>query len=310
MNPLANSKPVSTSNVRVCQTCQTSEEKLSETNKKIMRCGKCKIAFYCSRECQTIDRSAHKSACNKHAGYQTIIKINPPVPAGNSEYVVPQGILTIVDSSGLAPPMERDKTNNYANEIKKTKTEQPVVVDIGCGRSIQAIDLLRQGWKVICVDKSQQLINLLIEDAKKANRIWLEQNQLIPKCEQVEDFEWPAHVDLIVASNSLPFFNPSNLEELMDNIYRALNPGGYFIGNFYCANLIGDQKKQTITRELMNVWLLHNPSQGRTLLQNQGYHIIESFETNEENPFAFVFFCQKPNTEIEELTQATNALTI
>lgn len=43
-----------------CDKCHKSTE---DTSQSLQRCGRCKVAQYCSRDCQTADWSAHKDLC-------------------------------------------------------------------------------------------------------------------------------------------------------------------------------------------------------------------------------------------------------
>lgn len=50
----------------LCRTCQKPD--IECPNNKLMKCGKCKAAKYCSKECQKEDWKNHKWACKRASG--------------------------------------------------------------------------------------------------------------------------------------------------------------------------------------------------------------------------------------------------
>ena len=64
-----------------CGTCKKSQDELKSTLKS---CDRCKIAFYCGKECQVKDFHLHKRAC-KHTVPPTLPKNDPKAYVGLSE---------------------------------------------------------------------------------------------------------------------------------------------------------------------------------------------------------------------------------
>lgn len=47
----------------ICEVCGVTDSQLGEEGRKLMRCSRCEIAFFCSRECQKKGWKAHKPRC-------------------------------------------------------------------------------------------------------------------------------------------------------------------------------------------------------------------------------------------------------
>ena len=69
MTPMALSTPTFHSdnkhdrNRKACKTCGKLNAELSEEEKKLKTCSKCKTVAYCSKECQKKDWEGHKKDC-------------------------------------------------------------------------------------------------------------------------------------------------------------------------------------------------------------------------------------------------------
>ncbi len=103
-------------------------------------------------------------------------------------------------------------------------------VDLGCGSGRDAKEMLRQGWKVLAVDQSQDALNCLLE----ATGSW-ERAQLDTWLGKMQDAELP-EVSLVNAGVSLPFCAPEDFGRLWQNVCRAIKPGGRFSGHFFGKN--------------------------------------------------------------------------
>ncbi len=173
---------------------------------------------------------------------------------------------------------------------KVTQEKKGVALDIGCGKSNSAIYLLNKGWKVICLDSSQEALDVMHKNASQINQKWLKTNQLELVCNSVEEYQWPIKVDLVLASSALPYINPQKLKAVMEKIYKNLNSGCHFIGNFFASKYVGSA--MDLTRE-MGAWFVEDKDSVGYLLAGQGYEVIECEGGGAQNPHSVVFIGKK-----------------
>ncbi len=99
-------------------------------------------------------------------------------------------------------------------------------VDLGCGAGRDTIELLKNNWNVLSIDKEdtetiirEQLNQKEAENFKFKKCFFGEMN--LPK------------VNLIVANFSLPFSKKELFSGIWKNITNSLSINGYFVGNFF-----------------------------------------------------------------------------
>ena len=110
------------------------------------------------------------------------------------------------------------------------KVEAGVCIDLGCGAGRDTVFLIKNGWKVIAIDK---------EDTEKMIRSSLneeEQNSLEFIKQHFEDNITLQSCNLLVANASLSFCNKENFNELWNKIVNSISKDGYFVGNFFGIN--------------------------------------------------------------------------
>ena len=100
-------------------------------------------------------------------------------------------------------------------------------IDLGCGGGGDTFELLRQGWRVLCIDKEASAIEYVMTriPPEYASQV---QTQIIG----FEEVNLPRAV-LINASLSLPFCPPASFPHLWEQITSALSSGGRFSGHFF-----------------------------------------------------------------------------
>ena len=165
-----------------------------------------------------------------------------------------------------------------------------LALDIGCGRSASAIHLLERGWSVICVDYSQTALTAMERSTNMVNKCWLEKGKLKLVCSPIEDYQWPTNVDLVLASSSLPYFSPSKMQSIMQNIHQSLKTGGRFLGNFFVSSYVGSAIDAV--RE-MGAWVLPNKESAGYLLAGHGYEVLRCEHGGEKNPHSVLFAGRK-----------------
>ena len=113
----------------------------------------------------------------------------------------------------------------YFNQ--KNTTLEKKCMDIGCGQGTDTIELLKQGWNVIAVDKEEEAKKIITtnhpELCKKNLKI------IIKKMEDISIKE----TSIINASYSLPFCNPKKFSILWKKITTNLSVGGLFCGQLF-----------------------------------------------------------------------------
>ena len=99
-----------------------------------------------------------------------------------------------------------------------------VVCDLACGTGSTAVELARQGKKVIAVDLSPEMCSATREKARRAH---------LPMriiCADMRRFRLPEPVDVVLCEldslNHLP--RKSDFERVARAVACALRPGGYF----------------------------------------------------------------------------------
>lgn len=103
-------------------------------------------------------------------------------------------------------------------------------VDLGCGDGRDAVELLRQGWRVLAIDGEEKAI------ARLTQRPDIDSSRLETRVERFEELTLPPSVDLINASFCLQFCPPEVFPEFWQKIVTALRIGGRF-----CGQLIGNR---------------------------------------------------------------------
>ena len=99
------------------------------------------------------------------------------------------------------------------------------LLDIACGEGSFAIEMSKMGYQVTGIDQSHQMIDL----ARKRNNT---ENATVDfQVEDMRSFSFDKSFDLVTC-----FFDSLNymltikdLQEVFENAYQALRPGGYFI---------------------------------------------------------------------------------
>ncbi|MEM7592720.1 MAG: class I SAM-dependent methyltransferase [Cyanobacteria bacterium P01_A01_bin.83] len=140
-----------------------------------------------------------------------------------------------------------------------------IAVDLGCGDGRDTIEIIRQNWAVLAIDKEADAITRL------SARPDFNTLQLTTQIASFEELQLPETVDLINASFCLPFCEPEAFPNLWNKIFNSLASGGRFSGH-----LFGNRDSWS-GNELINTF---TRSQVETLLQS---YAIELFE-EEEHP--------------------------
>jgi ubiquinone/menaquinone biosynthesis C-methylase UbiE len=117
--------------------------------------------------------------------------------------------------------------NNYKDDYevgeiinKTTPTSSSKILDIGCGTGNQVVNFSSKGYEVLGIDISPSMINKAIE--KYPNY-----NFKVADALNKDNFNSNAFTHITCLYFTIYYFQ--NKRQLLENIYRWLMPGGYFI---------------------------------------------------------------------------------
>lgn len=100
-------------------------------------------------------------------------------------------------------------------------------VEIGFGAGNDTLELLRRGWSVLAIDREEVAARFLERRVPPGLR-----RSLTTVVAPMEGLEVPS-ADLVYASFSLPFCQPSRFPALWSSLRRAIRPGGHFAGQLF-----------------------------------------------------------------------------
>jgi tellurite methyltransferase len=105
-----------------------------------------------------------------------------------------------------------------------------LAVDLGCGNGVETKAFLDRGWRVFATDREPSAIEFT------ASRVTADElERLTTLVSPFADLELPA-CDLVFAQLSLPFAPADVFPGLWQRVRQAINPGGYFVGQFLGPN--------------------------------------------------------------------------
>lgn len=136
-------------------------------------------------------------------------------------------------SKPLSPYIEKALTI-----LEERNIDKGVAVDLGCGISPTIFNLLERGWKVYAVDNSIHVLSDLSTQITALKISCFETGQLVLLNENIENFEFPEKVDLVIATDALPYCNPKKIQEIFCRMHDALLPNGIAVFNLYLSNHI------------------------------------------------------------------------
>ena len=144
-----------------------------------------------------------------------------------------------------------------------------MAIDLGCGDGRDTVEILRQNWAVLAIDKEPDAITRLLA------RPNINTLQLTTQIISFEDLQLSQQVNLINASFSLPFCSSDAFPELWNQIYNSLVPSGRF-----CGHLFG-KRDSWCNSELINCF---TRSQVETLLKSYEIELLEEEEHPGKTP--------------------------
>lgn len=147
--------------------------------------------------------------------------------------------------------------------------ESGIAIDLGCGDGRDTVEMLRQNWAVLAIDKELDAITRLLA------RPNINTLQLTTQIASFEELQLPQSVNLINASFSLPFCSTAAFPNLWNKIFNSLVTDGRF-----CGHLFGNRDSWGDS-ELVNCF---TRSQVETLLKSYAIELLEEEEHPGKTP--------------------------
>jgi SAM-dependent methyltransferase len=145
--------------------------------------------------------------------------------------------------------------------------------DLGCGDGRDAIELLRQGWRVIGIDSEPVALERL-----RARQDLPSDAALDLRSERFEDAEW-GQVELVNSSFALPFCPPAAFPALWRKIEASIVPGGRFAAQL-CGPRDSWAERGTDNRPIT----FYDEAATRALFARYAIELFESEETDSVTP--------------------------
>lgn len=126
----------------------------------------------------------------------------------------------------LTNDVEYEAVVDFYFEILTREGLRPrTAVDLACGTGSVALLLAQRGLQVTGVDMSEEMLCVASQKAQDL------ENRPLFVCQKLQQLQLPRGVDLAVcALDSMDYITePSDCEEAIRRVYKALNPGGCFI---------------------------------------------------------------------------------
>ena len=121
------------------------------------------------------------------------------------------------------------KQHKNVSKFIKFDIEPGYAIDLGCGAGRDTVCLIKNGWKVLAIDR-ENVSSLIIE---KLNNKELKNFRF--KQQNFEDIILEKN-NLIVANYSIPFCDKKIFKTFWEKITDSILVNGYFVGNFFGIN--------------------------------------------------------------------------
>lgn len=260
-----------------CASCGKTE------NKTLKKCSRCSEVFYCSKECQTKEWPMHKKICHQAKSTISLEKIWEKIQRTFWQDKLPAACPISRDDLWLnLAKMDSEDTPFVKNFLQSFKPDKgAIALDLGIGNGQNTIKLLKQGWEVVAIDSNEKVIKQTKTKIDELPKELLEKLTIIQN--NIEDCKLPT-VDLIVASDILPYINPSKVKSVWENIFSALKPGGHLISNFFTTT----DPKNLSSQRIMGAWIAMNEDEIKALVKSS-YQMVDScYRNSSKESFHFI----------------------
>jgi SAM-dependent methyltransferase len=165
-------------------------------------------------------------------------------------------------------------------------------LDLGSGTGCNALELLSRGWKVLCIDKHPMAMKTL---ESRVSRYIEEKKAILSRTDITECRPPKDSYHLVLCINTLSYIKPLKLKALMEKIFSATKPGGFFIGNLYILTSDRVGLFEDINFK-MGAHAYRGPNFTKNLLEYSGFRLVSCIPTPSFSPHSRVvaFIAQKP----------------
>ena len=176
-----------------------------------------------------------------------------------------------------------NKSTKKAFQILKNIPSTPKILDIGCGRGMQTIELAKLSNGIVtALDNHQPFLDMISKDAKKEgleNRIICKNQSMLEMTFNEESF------DIIWSEGALYFFG---FEKGLDKLYSLLKKEGCLV--FTEAVLF----KEDIPDEVWDLWKDEYPDVGNidknlNLIKDNNFKLIDHFTLPKSSWFTYFY---------------------
>ncbi|MES2274127.1 MAG: class I SAM-dependent methyltransferase [Chlamydiota bacterium] len=152
------------------------------------------------------------------------------------------------------------------NHFKQDGIKPGVAIELGWGNNPAVPYLLKNGWEVIAVDNSPQVLKSLQQRVHET--VSDKEKFFTAVCSDIETYQFPKNVRLILAS--FPYCNPLKVVEVWNRAYDSLERGGRMVGVFFPH--LCNPRFEAFARGLMGSSYTDKATV-KALLKSKGYEI-------------------------------------
>lgn len=179
----------------------------------------------------------------------------------------------------------------YMSILEQEGVSPRTAADLACGTGSVAIRLAQKGMQVTAVDMSEEMLCVAAQKAEKMK------NKPTFVCQKLQQLRLPRGVDLAVcALDSMDYIlDPSDCQKAIQQVYKALNPGGVFIFDVNTPEKLQAMDGQVFLDENEDTYCVWRGefdrqtnicSYGMDLFQRQGSVWQRSFEEHQEYAYS------------------------
>jgi SAM-dependent methyltransferase len=168
----------------------------------------------------------------------------------------------------------------HTKRLIRTFEGKGVALDLGCGVGLSSIALIKKGWTVYALDKHKEVLDIFksrISEVKaqlKPEEPALGKYAIINK--DITDMSLKENLlDLVLAEDVLPYLSPDSLIPTIKKIYKALLPGGVFIGTLLINRELRNNEEVVLMASVcfLRAYSYTNPAFVTNIFRHVGFHM-------------------------------------